>query len=431
MWKHHTIAVLSLFACVMVGGCGGKSTVADDLAGQNAGNGADASAGMGGSGAGGAAGTDGGGDGGTAGTAGEAGTGGSAGTMVDSGPGPCALVTGKGGCDPCMNQQCYDQCNACGAGAPCAAFVACALSCTSGDAACMQDCMAQYPDGVQDGLALVGPDGCLRTNCNAACIVAGEMCTLSLGDNACDECVAGYCMPECTTCADNDSCSKLVQCALSCDPDDQGCITGCAMQFPGGITDATAFSGPGGCVEKYCGAPCNGTSSQCTIDMGSPDCNACASSKCLATCNQCADNDSCVALLQCASACAPDDQGCITNCALQNPQGIADAQAFAGTTGCLSQKCPAQCGLGSATCSVDSGNLACDQCIASQCTGSCAKCSENPECLALVACTLACAPEDWQCPVQCGLDHSGGVQDAGPLVGPGGCVSADCSMWCP
>lgn len=378
--------------------------------------------------AGGAGGTAGaGGSGAEAGAAGSAGAAGAGGTGVTT----CAFETGSGACDQCMNASCYDSCSACGAGTECAAFVSCALACASTDAACMQDCMSQHAGGVDEGLALVGPAGCLRTACNAACIVQGQLCSLSMGSDACDQCVAGSCMAECSTCADNDSCVALVDCAKGCSPDDQACIIGCGASNPGGISDANAFAGTGGCVEKLCAVACNGAPAQCAIQVGDAACDACIASKCLAPCNACADNDACVALLDCAKSCAPDDQACINDCAMQNPTGIAQAQGFYGSSGCVQEKCPGECGMGSSDCTLETGNAGCDQCLRTQCTGSCSTCSANPDCVALVACAAACDPNDIGCAVQCAADYPNGVQDAGPLIGPNGCVDADCSYWCP
>ena len=133
----------------------------------------------------------------------------------------------------------------------------------------------------------------------------------------------------------------------------------------------------------------------------------------------------------CAAACAPDDQGCLAQCALENPGGIADANAFAGDSGCVEQKCPDVCGTGGASCSITTGNAACDACLAAECLGSCSSCSENPDCVELVACYFDCPSDDVQCQIQCGSEHTGGLQDAAGLIGPSGCVSGDCDYWCP
>ena len=431
--KQQHVVLISFLVSLGLCGCGGRSIEAEEALPDGGGAGKDGGGGTGGSGgAAGGTGGEAGGSGGQAGTGTGGGTAGAAGMAGAAGAGGslCALTTGNPGCDDCMNVSCATDCDACGSNPDCAAFVSCALSCTTGDAACMQDCVAQHDAGVSDGLPLVGPAGCLRDSCNSACIASGVSCSISLGSSACDQCVVGYCMAECTACADNPSCVDLVACAGACAPDDQGCLLQCGIQNPGGIGEANAFAGDAGCVRENCSVECGGAPSTCAIEYGVPACDSCVASQCLAPCNACAANPDCVALVQCAFACAPDDQGCVTGCAMQNPMGIADATSFAGDTGCVPQKCPAECGSGAATCTVQSGNAACDACLATECAGSCSTCSENPDCEALAACYFACAG-DIQCQIGCASDHPGGLQDAGALIGPTGCVAADCSFWCP
>jgi hypothetical protein len=428
--KQQRIVLISILVSLGLCGCGGRSIEAEESVPEGGHAGQDGGAGTGGSG--GTAGGTGGQAGGSGGQAGTGTGGGTAGTAGAAGAGGtfCALTTGNPACDDCMNASCASECDGCAANAACSAFVACALSCTTGDAACMQGCVEQHADGVEAGLPLVGPAGCLRESCNSACIASGASCAISMGDGACNDCVVGYCMAECTTCADNPECVALVACGQSCAPDDQGCLMQCGMQSPGGIADANAFAGDGGCVRENCSVACGGAPSTCDVQYGDAACDSCIASQCLASCNVCAANPDCVALMQCALACAPDDQDCVNGCAMQNPMGIADATSFAGDNGCVPQKCPAECGSGSAACTLQSGNAACDACMGSECAGSCGACSDNPDCVALVACTFACAG-DMQCQIGCATDYPGGLQDAGPLVGPNGCVSADCSFWCP
>lgn len=427
-----------LFSLVLgIFGCGGKSTVSDAPTSDA---GIDGSAGLGGTGAvGGSAGT--GGVGGIGNTGGIAGTGGTndggtagvggtgAGGLAGGAPG-CAMTTKEPDCDACMAEACPTDCETCASNTDCVAFVQCALACTLGDESCMQDCVASHTDGVADGMPLVGPNGCLRNHCNSECIAVGASCDLSVGDTLCDDCVAGYCLNECTACAENGSCVELIECSESCDPDDQGCRLQCVAQHVDGASDANAFTGEGGCVEEYCSVQCKGSPAECSIRYGDSLCDSCISNRCLADCNACADNTACVDLVACSLACPEDDQGCLGNCGLQNPTGVLEANAFAGENGCVKQKCAAECGSEPVTCNVSTGNAACDSCIGSECGGACTSCSENPECLALVECYYACSG-DLPCQVQCGAENPGGMQTAASLIGPSGCASSNCESWCP
>jgi hypothetical protein len=61
----------------------------------------------------------------------------------------------------------------------------------------------------------------------------------------------------------------------------------------------------------------------------------------------------------------------------------------------------------------------------------CSTCSEEPECLALVACRMACPANDIPCQAKCAGDHPKGIGAASALIGPNGCVGSECSFWCP
>ncbi|HNS96657.1 MAG TPA: hypothetical protein PLJ27_05410 [Polyangiaceae bacterium] len=440
---HSISSFWPLLLVVPLSGCGGRTLeaesnpdagVADSATPGKGGSGGGANGGSGGAenvgGSGESGGSIAGGTGGGPGGSGGIEDGGPAGSGGST-PAPCTLSTGDPSCDSCMAKACMTQCYACHESTECKAFVACALDCMTGDAACMKACVDAHPDGVKDGLPLVGPEGCLREQCLSACVVGSQACELSTGNPDCDTCVAGHCMSECTTCADNPSCASLVECVLACPANDQTCLLQCASKHPGGVTMANALMGQGGCVPKHCSVECLNAPSQCDLSLGNPSCDACVSSHCLASCQSCADNPSCVALVECVSACPPNDQSCRSSCGMKNPGGIGAATAFAGDNGCVPQKCPVECAMGSNTCEVQSGNPACDACIRSECVGSCASCSENPDCLALVSCYFSCPSGDHQCQIGCATSHSGGVMAAGALIGPTGCVSADCSYWCP
>ena len=79
----------------------------------------------------------------------------------------CAVQSGSPACDECINTQCAAECNACANNPSCMDLLACIQPCSSYQ--CQQDCINQFPAGVDDLLAFLAQDGCLATNCGAPC----------------------------------------------------------------------------------------------------------------------------------------------------------------------------------------------------------------------------------------------------------------------
>jgi len=148
------------------GGGGGVGGAPQGGAGGNGGYGGSAQQG----GAGGVGGQpDGGGSGWTDGTGGGAAT--------------CYLRTNKPACDDCLQTMCLSECSTCVEWySQCAPLLDCIANCPGGESQCVSNCSAQYPGGVDQLVALLGPQGCVATQCAAECagVVAKDFC--STGD---------------------------------------------------------------------------------------------------------------------------------------------------------------------------------------------------------------------------------------------------------
>jgi hypothetical protein len=72
---------------------------------------------------------------------------------------------GTGACDQCIGKSCCAEVKACDGNQECVALLSCANQC-AGDDACVQDCVNQYPNGVNPVKTLAG---CMKQSCAGAC----------------------------------------------------------------------------------------------------------------------------------------------------------------------------------------------------------------------------------------------------------------------
>lgn len=159
----------------------------------------------------------------------------------------------------------------------------------------------------------------------------------SMGDD-CTNCLYAQCNQTYCGCFDNPECALLVQCLMGCQQGGQGgqggqsCQETCMSQHPEGLTDALLASD---CTAANCDAECPG------VGQDLPPCQECLLTNCGPQMEQCFSNPECTALIQCAQACAPGDQACITACGQAHLGGLQDAQ---GVLQCAqSPTCSAQC----------------------------------------------------------------------------------------
>lgn len=352
------------------GGGAAGTAGAGGVAGTGGGTGATGGSGGSTGGSAGSAGGTGGSTGGSGGSTGGTGgaTGGSGGSVV------CPIDTGWPPCNDCIDAECGTECANCVAEPECNSLLECLLACQNQNDQCSQDCVNQYPGGINTILELVGQNGCVTANCGSACGSGGSggtggtggtggsaSCPIQSGDAACDDCINGSCLDECLSCVNNVECTDLWSCIAGCN-DDQTCINGCAQQYPNGINPLMALLGQDGCVPTQCNVACyggtggsggtggggtggtagsGGSSTQCTLSTGDATCDACMNTSCLSQCENCAASPECVAMKECVDQCPPNDTGCTWQCAQIG--GVVTYGSLFGQWGCLASSCANEC----------------------------------------------------------------------------------------
>ncbi len=146
-------------------------------------------------------------------------------------------------------------------------------------------------------------------------------------------------------------------------------------------------------------------------------CNDCMFQQCNTTFCDCASNPSCLALGACLGQCAAGDQACQNNCFAADSSGLSE---LAQLGDCSATTCAASCNNPAP---VDP----CQLCLATQCETELEACFGNAECVALIACAQACAPNDSACVQGCAFQHLGGAQ-AGQALAT--CSNNNCAANC-
>ncbi len=82
-------------------------------------------------------------------------------------PPQCPIESSIPECDDCINDQCGTECLACINNSQCVDLLVCVYDCY--DQSCMQNCINQYPGGVNDLFSFLGEGGCVDTKCSTPC----------------------------------------------------------------------------------------------------------------------------------------------------------------------------------------------------------------------------------------------------------------------
>jgi hypothetical protein len=191
-----------------------------------------------------------------------------------------------------------------------------------------------------------------------------------------------------------------------------GATTSSSTGMGGDMTTSTATTGTGGMGGGgQGGSMCPG--------FGDP-CTNCTAAQCQATYCDCFNNPDCVALVQCLQGCTPGDAACQQTCFTDNQNGISDSVLLAD---CVEPNCngPTECnGSGQAL-------GPCEECLFTSCPAEMNTCLANAECYALITCAQACPPGDQACINNCGLMHTGGINDAQGVLN---CANNACAAVC-
>jgi hypothetical protein len=123
-----------------------------------------------------------------------------------------------------------------------------------------------------------------------------------------------------------------------------------------------------------------------------PNCSTCMSGSCCQEVQACSQQSECVAIVDCIT----------TKCA------GASCQSCGGLTGTLGK------------------SAECETCVEQSCCKAAAECANEPDCVKLLVCTLACGPGDTACGQTCAAAHPTGAPLADALATclaqvPGGC----------
>lgn len=145
-----------------------------------------------------------------------------------SGGGSVEICAAQGVCGDCVAQACPEVWCDCVNNEQCLPLFGCTAQCPggAGHQACVQECMASYPDGIS---AVVLAADCAAGPCEASCPQAGEPI------NDCEECLYSSCPSAMNACLSNPQCLSLWSCLGGCAPNELSCHQACYNAFPEGV----------------------------------------------------------------------------------------------------------------------------------------------------------------------------------------------------
>lgn len=233
-------------------------------------------------------------------------------------------ATSFGGCSAESGQ--------CGEGSDCSAFLSCADACGQNDTACIQQCQADHPAGVDAYRALFE---CSCGDCPTECVnetaCQEPACGLSYSDTTCNTCVEQRCCTETQACADDADCRT---CATSASPP-----ASCSSNALQGQMLTCTLSQCG----QECGVPCgfnnDGACGTCITGSCCAESRACAGD---VTCYRCATGQStsgCSSstlltdMFDCLAACSGDPCGAAGGAGGQGGGGGTGGAAAGGGVG--------------------------------------------------------------------------------------------------
>ncbi|MCU0692084.1 MAG: hypothetical protein MUF54_11840 [Polyangiaceae bacterium] len=193
----------------------------------------------------------------------------------------------------------------------------------------------------------------------------------------------------------------------------------------GGETGGTGGGMTGGTGGGETGGTGGGGTSDCTLNLGTPECTTCGQQKCEAQCVPFQSEATAEAFITCINACERDDEACLDACETQHPAAAKVMRTF---DMCLGSQCWESCG--GQSCMFGTGNPTCDACFTSKCKVECETCTANLECVLLLDCIGDCPEGDSACQQTCISGHQNGVEDLMSLLGQGGCLAAKCNTEC-
>lgn len=175
----------------------------------------------------------------------------STGTSTSTSTGTSSTSTGSvvcsafGQCPDCVSQACPEVWCDCVGNVQCSQIFQCTADC-AGDAACLQGCMAMYPDGISVAILV---NDCASTTC-------ADSCPNAHGDplDPCETCLYSTCPEAMNACLSEPECLTLWSCLTACGQNDLSCHNDCYNAHPDGIPP---LEGILDCSTMSCGDSCN------------------------------------------------------------------------------------------------------------------------------------------------------------------------------
>jgi len=230
----------------------------------------------------------------------------------------------------------------------------------------------------------------------------------------CSACMNPACCPALQACTNNTECVAIVKCV-------SGGGTNCAAGHPTGQEHALELAA---CADDHCRWDCRKCGGLGDLVSFGQTCNTCLQTSCCKEGAACGHDNDCRAALQCFQLCPIGDAACQNDCLGKYNNGGVAGQALLS---CSNQKCTtAQCQSCGGLANTLGKSAESQACVEANCCPSAAACANEPDCVAMVACALACPSGDQNCANTCASNHPTGAPLANTFAAcfngvPGGC----------
>jgi len=232
----------------------------------------------------------------------------------------------------CSQEKCSEPIAACLGDGDCSAIKDCPMQCACGDEACLLACAGK----TESPLAMPVAE-CIQSQCQPADLLKASArdvdCKASKCEEAC-QCSKGKCGDSISACLADSECSKVQECAMTCECGDDTCMLGCASDSKSALAEPVAQ-----CVASECHVDALLTASQprpnlsCDGAACEESCK-CAMVKCLTAAMACALDPACAPFQDCSFECPCGDEQCLLDCALESDSSKAMPLAE-----CIIEKC--------------------------------------------------------------------------------------------
>jgi len=229
----------------------------------------------------------------------------------------------------CTTTRCLEPMNKCLDDADCAKLRDCPMQCGCGDQACLLECAGRTSSPLATPLA-----ECIQSQCHSNLLKTSARdvdCSASKCEDAC-QCSVDKCGDSIDACLADSECSKVQDCAMTCECGDDACMLGCAANSKSALAEPVAQ-----CVASECHVEAMLRSSAPNLSCHGAACEdvcRCAKGKCLGVGMACLLDPHCASFQDCSFKCPCGDAQCAINCA----NGVSSSKAMP-LANCIEQKC--------------------------------------------------------------------------------------------